>query len=591
VATHDVTGRILASLGKAGPVDSRFESCADVPKAGVLVALPALLASGLWKDTEEHFQLPAGYYQLVHLFLLVAFLALARVKSMESLRYCAPGEWGKVLGLDRIPEVRTLREKLQLLGQEEKVGAWAGELSRRWMAEDPQSAGTLYVDGHVRVYHGAAARLPKHYVPRQRLCLRATTDYWVNAMDGRPFFVVHRPVDPGLLKVLEEEIIPRLEKEVPNQPTAQQLAEDPTLDKFTVVFDREGYSPEVLKRLKERRIGCLTYHKHPGPDWPAEEFQPCTVKLAHGNVEELKLAERRTVLSNGLEVREVRHLESNGHQTPVLATNEKLSREAVAAGMFGRWSQENFLKYMREHYALDRLVSYQVEPMDETTSVVNPAWRKLDRTVRSLTAKLHPKLARFGAMNLAGPIEPEAVENFLKKKAALQQEIQQLQTQVHERKTERAALAHHLPLGEVPEAERFDRLSSGSKDLVDTIKLVAYRAETAMAHVLRAAMPKWRQDEERRLLQSLYAGEADLIPDETAGTLTVRLHYPANAMLAGPVEKLCEELTATETVFPTTKLRLVYQLADGRKGANRPGEVGEVPKKAPPDNELVVEVL
>lgn len=67
----------------------------DVPKAGVLLALPE------------------GYYQLVHLFLLVAFLALARVKSLESLRYCAPGEWGKVLGLDRIPEVRTLRQKLR----------------------------------------------------------------------------------------------------------------------------------------------------------------------------------------------------------------------------------------------------------------------------------------------------------------------------------------------------------------------------------------------------------------------------------------------------------------------------------------------
>ena len=99
-------------MGKGGPVESRFQPCADVPKAGVLVALPALLASGLWEQTEEHFQLPRGYYQLVHLFLLVAFLALARVKSLESLRYCAPGEWGKVLGLDRIPEVRTLREKL-----------------------------------------------------------------------------------------------------------------------------------------------------------------------------------------------------------------------------------------------------------------------------------------------------------------------------------------------------------------------------------------------------------------------------------------------------------------------------------------------
>lgn len=565
MATHDVVGRIMASLGKGGPVDSRFEPSADVPKAGVLLALPALLASGLWKHTEEHFDLPAGYYQLVHLFLLVAFLALARVKSLESLRYCAPGEWGKVLGLDRIPEVRTLREKLQLLGEEKKVSAWAAQLSRQWMAEDPESAGTLYVDGHVRVYHGSAARLPKHYVSRQRLCLRATTDYWVNAADGQPFFVVHRPVDPGLLKVLEEEIIPRLEKEVPNQPTAEALATDPTLDKFIVVFDREGYSPDGLKRLKERRIGCLTYHKHPGADWPETEFQTCTVKLAHGNQEELKLAERRTKLSNDFEVREIRHLDATGHQTAVLATTEQLSREAAAAGAFGRWSQENFLKYMREHYALDRLVSYQVEKMDETTQVVNPAWRKLDRAVRSLSAKLHPRLARFGAINLAETIEPAAVEKFIKKKAALQREVQELQTQLKEKKAERASVAHHLPLGQVPEAERFDRLSSGSKDLVDTIKLVAYRAETAMAHVMREALPKWRKDEERRLLQSLYASEADLIPDQAAGTLTVRLHYPANAMLAGAVEKLCEELTATQTVFPTTKLRLVYQLARGER--------------------------
>jgi hypothetical protein len=269
-------------------------------------------------------------------------------------------------------------------------------------------------------------------------------------------------------------------------------------------------------------------------------------------------------LSNGFSVREIRHLDGSGHQTAVLATTQQLSEGAVAAGMFGRWSQENFLKYMRDHYALDRLVSYQVLKMDETTQVVNPAWRKLDRAVRSLTAKLHPRLARFGAMNLAGP--------FLKKKLALQQEIQALQTQLRERKAERAALDRHRPLGQVPEAERFDRLSSGSKDLVDTIKLVAYRAETAMAHVLREALPKWRQEEERRLLQSLYASEADLIPDPGAGTLTVRIHYPANALLGRAVDKLCEELTATETVFPTTHLRLVYHLADGGPAGEARGQ-------------------
>jgi len=557
-------GRLLASLGKGGPVASRFEACADVPKAGVLLALPALLASGLWEQAPKHFVLPAGYYQLVHVFLLVAFLALARVKSLESLRYSAPGEWGKLLGLDRVPEVRTLREKLQCLGQAPSVAAWAAELSQQWMAEDPASAGTLYVDGHVRVYHGSAARLPKHYVPRQRLCLRATTDYWVNALDGRPFFVVHQPVDPGLIRVLEQEIIPQLERQVPNQPTAQQLAADPTLDKFVVVFDREGYSPDLLQRLKERRIGVLTYHKHPGPDWPKEEFQGLPVKLAGGNQEEMKLAERQTLLSNGLAVREIRHLEASGHQTAILATVQRLSLPAAAAAMFARWSQENFLKYMREHYALDRLLSYQVEPMDETTLVVNPAWRKLDGQVRSLAARLQPKLARFGALNLAEPIEPAAVESYLQRRAQAQQEIQDLQSQLQQRKAERAAVPRHQPLGQVPEPERFDRLSSGSKDLVDTIKLVAYRAETAMAHLVREALPPGRREEERRLLQSLYASEADLIPDQAAGTLTVRVHYPANPLLGRAVAALCAELTATETVFPTTKLRLVYELAGGR---------------------------
>ena len=117
-------------------MDSHFEACADVPKGGVLLALPALLASGLWERTEEHFELPQGYYQMVHVFLLVALLALARVRSLEGLRYCAPGEWGKVLGLDRVPEVRTLRNKLQQLGQPEKVAGWAAQLSRKWMGQD-----------------------------------------------------------------------------------------------------------------------------------------------------------------------------------------------------------------------------------------------------------------------------------------------------------------------------------------------------------------------------------------------------------------------------------------------------------------------
>jgi hypothetical protein len=72
------------------------------------------------------------------------------------------------------------------------------------MERDPDNAAILYIDGNVRVYSGEQTNLPKHYVARQKLCLRATVDYWVNAMDGQPFFLINKEIDPGLLKVLED---------------------------------------------------------------------------------------------------------------------------------------------------------------------------------------------------------------------------------------------------------------------------------------------------------------------------------------------------------------------------------------------------
>ncbi len=83
-------------------------------------------------------------------------------------------------------------------------------------------------------------------------------------MDGQPFLIVHQAVDPGIIKVIEGEILPRLKVDVPNQPEKEELANDPLLHRFTLVFDREGYSPELLKHSKTERLACRTYHKYPG---------------------------------------------------------------------------------------------------------------------------------------------------------------------------------------------------------------------------------------------------------------------------------------------------------------------------------------
>ena len=255
VGTTRSLERMMAALGQLEAAPIEFELVDDVPQGGVLCALPALLAYGLLRHAGQLFTLPAGYYPLETIFLVPAFLALARVASLEALRYEPPGEWGKLVGLDRIPEVRTLRDKLgQLCQPSGRAQEWSSTLAGEWMAGNSESVGTAYVDGHVRVYHGQLTKLPRRFVARERLCLRGTTDYWVNAMDGQPFFVVTQPVDPGMLTVLRQSIIPRLKEEIPGQPSAAQLAADPHLSRFTLVCDRAVYSPEFFEEMKQARI-------------------------------------------------------------------------------------------------------------------------------------------------------------------------------------------------------------------------------------------------------------------------------------------------------------------------------------------------
>jgi hypothetical protein len=107
--------RVAAAMGELGAAPVEFQPARDVPQGGVLLAVPALLATGLLRHTQAIYQLPQGFYGIESIFLLLALMALARLRSIEQLRYVAPGEWGKLLGLDRIPEVRTLRAKLALL--------------------------------------------------------------------------------------------------------------------------------------------------------------------------------------------------------------------------------------------------------------------------------------------------------------------------------------------------------------------------------------------------------------------------------------------------------------------------------------------
>jgi hypothetical protein len=554
-----VEERLMASVGRLQAAPLEFEPVSDVPNGGVLCALPALLMLGLLRHTRKYFSLPTGFYPLETIFVAIAFLALARVKSFEKLRYEPPGEWGKLLGMDRIPEVKTLRNKIELLCNDPKqVQQWSGQLARDWMEADPDSVGSLYVDGHVRVYNGSLTELPRRYVSRQKICLRGTTDYWVNAMDGQPFFVVTQAVDPGLCKVLEEQIAPRLLGEVPGQPTDAELAANRYLRRFSMIFDREGFSPEMFKRLWELRIAVITYRKYAKDLWAPEEFGPRKVCLVNGEEVEMELAERGVCLSNGFWVREIRRRDpETGHQTAIIATDFLRDLAQIAVTMFARWCQENFFQYMGEHFGLDRLIEYGTEPVPDAILVVNPAWRRKDQEVRRTRALLVREQARFGGLSCPTQAEPEAMAAFEEEKGKRLAQVEHRQQSLEQLKAERKAIDRQLAIKDLPEQDRFSQLRTAKKHFVDTIKLIAYRAETALVHIVRERLH--RLDDARALVRQVFNSTVDLCPDRENKVLTVRVHPLATVAHTQILEHLCAELTATETTYPGTDFRLVFE--------------------------------
>jgi len=285
-------GRMLAAFGMSDGAPVVFEFCVDVPNGGALCALPVLLLNGLLEGCDQLLGELKDYYRTAHILLLVAYMALSRINTTEQIRGYSLGELGNLIGLDRVPEVRCLRDKMGQLSKDDCAGAWAAHLSKRWLQDDPDAAGTLYIDGHVRVYHGNLTKLPKRFVPRDRLCLRGTTDYWINDAIGRPFFVVEKVVDPGMLKTLKEDIVPKLLKDVPDQPSQKKLDSNPHLNRFILVFDREGYSPGFMKEMWQKyRIGCVTYKKFTGKDndWPLETFRNTDVNMPDGELVTMRL--------------------------------------------------------------------------------------------------------------------------------------------------------------------------------------------------------------------------------------------------------------------------------------------------------------
>jgi hypothetical protein len=556
VATTRYEERSASAVGQAGAAPARFEANEAVCNAGTLFLLPALLEQGLLK-TRDFYHLPEShYYGLETVVMTLAFMALARIKNPEQLKQCKPGELGRIIGLDRVPEVKRLRKKIKLLTQQQQATALNNSLVDHWYGgKDQQEAGFFYIDGHQRIYYGSKANLPAKFISRQKLCLSATTEYWVNDARGLPVMMVMGQLSEKLQTAIEDYIIPQLQQtrllsEIP--PSAGEQT-----PRCTFIFDREAYEPAFFVRLwEEYRIAVITYRKNVKDKWPEEDFQSVETTVLDQPVT-MHICEKSTELG-GYTFREVRHLAKDGHQTAIIATHFHLDKAIIAGRMFGRWSQENFFRYLIQDYDFDKMIAFGTEEIDPEQKVVNPEYRRIDHRLKKVREKKQRLEAKFY------PLAEKVMEEDLDQVPATSQKQAEYKEQLDEYKRQESELIAtrkecppRITLREMPEQVRYNKLKTESKLLMNVIKMICYRAETAVANLCEPHLSRGGE-EKRMFVKQLINNHADLIPDEQNKTLTIKLHSLSAPRFNRAAHELAILLNKTETVFPGSDLVMIF---------------------------------
>jgi len=533
--------RVLASIGNILEATPYFNASEGVRHAGVLLALPALAMVGLLEaGTKAYGAIHKGFYGLQSVLLTLSFMALLRIKTPEQLKGCNPGELGIVLGLDRAPEVKTLRKKLNEMGLRNKAGEFISFLSNRWAHQDKDVIGFAYIDGHVRPYNGRKYKLPKTHVARRRLCMSATTDFWINDARCEPLFFVTAQANDSLLSMLEKEVIPELKK----------LAGKG--NRVTLIFDREGWSPKSFEKWSKADIDVITYRKGKYDPWPEDCFIEIESHLRGRSVKYL-LGERSIKINKDFWLREVRRLCDNGHQTSIITTRQDINCEQVARRMFFRWNQENFFRYMREEYGLDHLVTNDVEPADVERLVPNPERKEKRKLIKDLKQELERLIKDYGHKAFQNderhlPTNPDYKKKILKLKKQIKQSETDLK-QIPDRIAVKQLLAKH----------EIVRLETERKMFTDGIKMICYRAETWLFNLIASFFSR-NNDEGRAFLKSVFQQPADIIPDREQSIMNVKFHTMSTPRANRALKQLCDVMNYESYVYPGTGITLVFEV-------------------------------
>ena len=553
--------RALARFGLLGEgAAPAFIPGARYPLAGLLLALPALQQTGLLACARQVYgRLRDGYYSLDAVLVDLVLQALLREPRAEGATRVPPPAIGRVLGLDRAPEVKTIRRKISELAAAGKAADLQMAVAQRRAQARPDELAIMYIDGHTRAYFGKRD-VQKMHVARLKFPGPATEETWVTDGAGDPLLVVMAEPSSSLAAQIKELL-----------PGLRQIAGQDA--RPTLCFDRGGWSPDLFADIIHAGFHLLTYRKaSPGkdiPDLPAGEFSTVTHTGDDGRAREYKLAESAVELAiakggrkgETVRLRQVTRLDK-GRQVHVLTDRQAgdLPSADVIYRMGSRWREENYFRYGRAHFALDALDTYAVTAEDPGRKVPSPAKKAAAAAVKTakknLAAAQAARDAKLTALRSPAPGQP-AVVITNQMLAKLDVPVATARRKLEDAQAAARAIPAKIPLSEHnPDMVRLD---TETKLITHAIRMAAYNAETILARALDSGYAR-AGDEAYALIREALTTSGDIIPGPA--DLTIRLDPLSAPRRTRALAVLCNQLNTTSTRYPGTKLTLRYEVKE-----------------------------
>jgi hypothetical protein len=549
--------RALARFGLLGegaaPV---FTPGARYPLAGLLLALPALAGTGLLECARATYgRLRDGFYGLEVMLILLVFLALLREPRAEGATRVSPAALGRVLGLDRAPEVKTIRRKLGELAAIGRADQLIMALARHHAAARPAALGFLNADGHARAYFGTRD-VQKMHVARLKFPGPATEETWVTDAGGDPVFMVVAEPSQSLAGQLRG-LLPQLRQVVGEGR------------RVTVCFDRGGWSPALFADITSAGFDLLTYRKGPAPDLPAAAFTTITCTDDRGRAHEYQLADTTVALEiaegprkgQTVSLRQVTR-RVPGRRGIIRQVHTLTSRTDLPAGeacwrMSSRWREENYFRYARTHFALDALDSYAAVPDDPDRLVPSPAKKAAAARVRRAeTAAGAAEASRDASLlELRSPAPGHAALVTNQQVNKLNAPVQAAHDELQAAEAAAAATPARVRLGDL--APDMVRLDAETKQITHAIRMAAYNAETILARALDGHYARAR-DEAYALIREALATSGDIHP--RPGQLLIRLDPLTAPRRTQALAALCDQINQAGCTYPGTGLAIRYEV-------------------------------